>query len=47
LEPLRFGPKQYSRILEFVEYVRVRRNCGFDGLWFHLAEDGLFGLALP
>lgn len=47
LEPFRFGPKQYIRILEFVEYVRVRRNGGFDGLWFDLAEEGLYGVALP
>jgi len=47
LEPFRFGPKQYIQILEFVEYVRVQRNFGFDGLWFDLAEDGLFGVALP
>ena len=47
LEPFRFGPNQYIRILEFVEYARGQRNCGFDGLWFDLAEDGLFGVALP
>jgi hypothetical protein len=47
LEPLRFGPKQYSQILDFVEYARLQRHCGFDGLWFDLADDGLFGISLP
>lgn len=47
LEPFKFGPKQYIQIFEFVEYVRVQRNCGFDGLWFDLAKDGLFRVALP
>lgn len=47
LEPLRFGPKQYFQILEFVEHVRAQRNYGFDGLWFDLAEEGLFRVALP
>lgn len=46
LEPHRFGPKQYIQILEFVDYVKVQRNCGFHGLWFDLVEDRL-GVTLP